>query len=135
MLGRYPELEPASAEPIPLYAVVAPMPCGGPSDSLLTRAACRIGQVQQFAEYVGCDFGERPGFSVSDPLCECDPEHRGAGLRRQGGGRLANAARTQGRGDRRREARGLMLLAFLQRGILVDHSLSHAGVGAALIGE
>ena len=96
---------------------------------------CRSGQVQQFAEYAGRDFVERPGFSLADPLREGDPEHRRAGLRRQGGRRLADASRAQGGGDRRGEARGLMLLAFLQCGILVDHGLSHAGVGAALVGE
>ncbi|MGA2828501.1 MAG: hypothetical protein ABSF03_20555, partial [Streptosporangiaceae bacterium] len=55
-------------------------------------------------EHVRFDVGEGTPFAFADPLCERDPKHGGAGLRRKGGGRLADAPRVQGPGDRCGEA-------------------------------
>jgi hypothetical protein len=89
----------------------------------------------QLVQYVCCDVGEGPAFTLADPLCERDPEHGGAGLRRQGGRRLADASPAQGLGDRCGDARELVQLALPERGILVDHGLPHTRVRAALVGE
>ena len=86
-------------------------------------------------EYVRCDVRKGPGFAFADPLCERDSEHGGAGLRREGGRRLADAARAQRLGDRGGEVREFVQFAFPERGVLVDHGLPHAGVRAAFVGE
>ena len=86
-------------------------------------------------EYVRCDVGEGPRFAFADPLREGDSEDGGARLCREGSRRLAGAASTQGLGDGVGEVRELVLFAFPERGVLVDHGLPRAGVRAPLVGE
>ena len=99
----------------------------GAAAGVVTGRGCLAGQGQQFAEHVGGDVRERALLALADPLRERDPEH---GDRRTPPPGWPRVRRRRGRGARRRARwRGgeLVQLAFLQRGVLVDHGLRGSG--------